>query len=246
MKKFLLLLLIITGLSYGKIGQGLSFDGGDDYVSIANETNFDFERTNSFSISAWVNPSVLRDQKVISKLNALSNYEGWEIQMLSAAGTFRLWFISVCCANALGLTSNTAIPINQWSHITMTYNGSSAASGVAFYINGIKDTLTINTDALTTSILNNVAPTIGSRTDQTDYWQGLIDDVRVYNRALTAAEVRQVYYGIPTTQYGLVGHWQLLGTSNNFAPDISGKKNHGTLVNGPTRGALSRTLRFRR
>ena len=128
----------------------------------------------------------------------------------------------------------------------MTYTGSSAASGVAFYINGLKDTLTDNSGTLTTSILNNVAPTIGSRADASDFWSGLIDDVRVYNRALSATEVRQVYYGIPTTQYGLVGHWQLLGTSNNFAPDISGKKNHGTLTNGPVRGALSKSLKFRR
>src|SRR3989344_5954676 len=38
----------------GKIGQALNFDGVDDYVDVANESNFDFERTDSFSISAWV------------------------------------------------------------------------------------------------------------------------------------------------------------------------------------------------
>ena len=52
----------------GKIGNGLSFDGTNDYVNIANESNFDFERTNSFSASAWVkNNSTTGEYPILSK-----------------------------------------------------------------------------------------------------------------------------------------------------------------------------------
>src|SRR3989344_6333653 len=66
----------------GKIGGGLSFDGVDDYVNISNESAFDFERTNPFSISAWVNyPSGSSDASIVSKMQNGGNFPGYEFSV---------------------------------------------------------------------------------------------------------------------------------------------------------------------
>src|SRR2546425_9375470 len=58
-----------TTFAPGEVGQAFSFDGVDDVVDIANEANFDFDRTNSFSIDAWINgtPKGVGNQFILSK-----------------------------------------------------------------------------------------------------------------------------------------------------------------------------------
>ena len=230
MKKFLLLLLIITGLSYGKIGQGLSFDGVNDYVQV-NTTGAG--TTNTVTLSAWIKlPSLTGYDPIVYEYP--NDSKGLAISGAPGNPLAYSWMNSIDeYEAATGLTISTEV----WHFIALVITPTAAT----VYLDGASWT---NIKTHTSKNMN--VPFYFAYDGGTRYLPGLIDEVRVYNRALSATEVRQVYYGIPTTQYGLVGHWQLLGTSNNFAPDISGKKNHGTLTNGPVRGALSKALKFRR
>ncbi len=69
---------------------------------------------------------------------------------------------------------------------------------------------------------------IGRRS--TYYLKGLIDDVRIYNRALSAGEIEDIYKGKNTSASGLVGHWSMHEGEEGFVSDISGNNNHGTIV----------------
>jgi hypothetical protein len=95
------------------------------------------------------------------------------------------------------------------------------------------------------------------RSDGTALWNGAIDDVRIYNRALSADEIKRLYKiggtarintSIPGPTNGLVGYWTFDGKdmSGVQAYDRSGNGNHGTLTNGPMRriGKIGQALEF--
>ncbi|KKT58929.1 MAG: protease Do, partial [Parcubacteria group bacterium GW2011_GWC1_45_13] len=82
-----------------------------------------------------------------------------------------------------------------WHHYTVTYDGSSFASGIKIYEDGISLALNVASDSLTGSILNNVNVEIGDRDSGASSlnYPGLIDEVRIYNRALSGDEIKRLY-----------------------------------------------------
>jgi hypothetical protein len=162
----------------GRFGKSLAFDGSSQYV-IAYDSGYQ-KLTGPLTLEAWVNPSNLSASNPEIIANSLSSY-GFRMRFLSG-GKVRF--------NAYGtsddtLDSNSTIPANQWSHIVMTYDGSYKK----IYING-------NLDAQepTTGSLNTGDPdvTIGANKGA-EYFPGKIDEVKIYNYALSASQVRTAY-----------------------------------------------------
>jgi len=158
---------------------------------------------------------------------------------------------------------------NVWKHVFVTYDGSSNVSGIKIYINGVSQTLTTQFNALSATIVNTVNLRIGGRYSGVSTvnapFPGRIDDVRVYNRVLSTAEIADLYtMGTATVNAstnalntnGLVGQWSLDGkqtvwTSSSAATtlDTSGNNNTGTLTNmsqstSVTPGKIGQALSF--
>jgi len=199
----------------GKIGQGLRFDGSDDYVvtSVGSESLYDFERTSPFSISFWLKPvhTDTSNQIPISKSSDQdSNYSGFHwVNNLScnysanAPGSIAFAFVNAWGSNYLCVFSAGTL-INQksqWIHYAVTYSGSAQASGIKMYQNGVALSLTTgsipNGNTLTSSSLNNYPVSFGARSDGSSSWHenynGSMDDVRIYNRELSITEIQQLY-----------------------------------------------------
>ena len=189
----------------GKIGQALEFDGSDDYVDIANESNFDFERTQPFSYSLWTKPKA-GDTSIslaLGKILDSGNFTGWALltnydysSNTEVAGRLAVALVNISgTTNAIGIEADSKINDGGWHHYTVTYDGSSFASGIKIYEDGISLALTVASDSLTGSILNNVNIEIGDRDSGASSlnYPGLIDDVRVYNRVLTSDEIKRLY-----------------------------------------------------
>ena len=87
--------------------------------------------------------------------------------------------------------SNSFLP-NAWTHVVVTYSGNSNASGVKIYKNGVSLPLTTNYDTLSASITGTTNWRIGDDSTS-DYASGIIDDVRFYNREVSAKEVQALY-----------------------------------------------------
>ncbi len=185
----------------GKRNYSLSFDGTDDYVSIVNESNFDFERTNAFSVCSWVNPVNDTDANhtIVAKMQDSSPFTGWELMLYDTNAsdsdgiTFSL--INTWSSNVLRVdAARNEIETGTWQHVCATYDGSSSTSGVSIYLNGVSKTVNSVLNSLSSSILNSLNLEIGSRQGGR-LMKGQIDDVRIYNYALSAAQVRNVYNG---------------------------------------------------
>lgn len=226
----------------GKLGKSLDFNGTSDYLSIANEANFDFERTNTFTLSAWIYRKTSNtEDAILGKTENNTTWRGYALYLqpnggCNGAGNNCVELdITSAGGNVISVESPlNSVPNNSWTHIVATYNGSSGASGVTLYINGTAQTPTVLENSLTSSILNNNNFTLGTDLagETADYFNGLIDEVRVYNRALTAGEVTRLYNLTKpkikaASDTGLVGYWSFEEGMGTKAGDMSGRGNHG-------------------
>ena len=191
-----------------KIDGGLHFGGstGDD-VSIANESNFDFERNNPFTIEYWSKPTSLQTGKVcpVSKLQNSGSFPGYEIghNISAAAGNNTPGYLRMILVNSatstkhqivVSTSSATNLNDGNWHHYVYTYSGSGTAAGVSIYQDGVALSLSSDEDDLASnSILNNTPVHIGSRENAGNWYNGLLDEVRISNNVRGANWITTEY-----------------------------------------------------
>ncbi len=210
----------------GAEGSGLHLhDGG--HVNLGNVARLN--DSDSFSFGLWVNPSNGRNRVVLGKTDASQLHRGYELSLLDGRVTVKLsrrqpgYVIKVT-------TRESLVPNDEWHHVFVTYDGSRRASGVTIYVDGQAQPVTVWSDALQFKggIRNNRPLLIGTR-DQGRDFQGSVDDVRVYGKRLTDAEVRAIYlenqlsfvHTVPRKrwtddQITLLSHFYLLNHDEQF------------------------------
>ncbi|WP_188197706.1 LamG-like jellyroll fold domain-containing protein [Nonomuraea sp. SYSU D8015] len=162
----------------GKHGQALSFNGTSSWVTIPHHPSL--AMTNALTLSAWVKPTTVDNWRtVIAKDFTLfdeSSYGLWASNGTGPAG-------GIFTERDYGRPAGTTrLPLNTWSHLAVTYDGTTAR----LFLNGTQ----LAQYALAGTIMEDGgAVHIGGNTSYGDYFQGAIDDVRIYNRAQTAAEI---------------------------------------------------------
>jgi len=172
----------------GKRGKALDFDGSNDYVLITNTSST--ELTADFTISAWIYPTSLYHTNyptIISKRNS-GNFDNmdWELfYYASPNADIEFWFGG---AGSVTLASGIRPPVNQWSMITVTRSGSS----FTFYNNGVFASSGNSGVAMPEGDNIRIGSLEAALTLE-DYFAGKIDEVRLYNRALSADEIRSLY-----------------------------------------------------
>jgi hypothetical protein len=186
----------------GKLGRALEFDGTDDWIEVANESIFDFERDQPFSVSFWLKPD-LNDssaQTLVSKASDYSPWKGWHVLL----NVFTSQAVAFCLTNSGGSdemcvhTGNRANSYDGgWHRYQVVHDGSGEAAGAKIYEDGKAVPLTIAIDELDASILNDVKVNIGGRGGGSpnggEVYKGLMDDVRIYPYALTEEEIKLDY-----------------------------------------------------
>ncbi|MCJ7778739.1 MAG: LamG domain-containing protein, partial [Sedimentisphaerales bacterium] len=161
----------------GKFAGALEFDGNGDYVEIGNESKFDI--TGQITISAWVNIT-----SVPTEWTALvtKGDSAWRISTESAQTAFHFGL-----DNSTWLNGQTRVDTGQWHHVVCVYDGRKMST----YVDGRLDVSRPRDGA----IGSNDSPVyIGENAEQTGrFWNGLIDDVRIYNYALKEADIIALY-----------------------------------------------------
>lgn len=240
----------------GKRGRALNFNT-DNFVRVSGVPVTSAVRT----YSAWISPRTSGESNfgtIIGTDVGGGAFTGlvWSLcsgdaECSSQSNTLQLYqFFSG--NDGIWHTGANTITLNAWNHVALVYDSGSSTNEPVFYINGVL--------AATTEVQN---PT-GTRVTDTDFhigayddsdnfgFDGLIDEVRVYNRALGASEIAKLYdsgavrinassadlTNGTTLEQGLVGHWTFDGP--DFADrvyDRSGNPNHGVLFNVATASA---------
>jgi hypothetical protein len=174
-----------TWSALGKFGAAVQFDGTDDYINILDANSLDL--TTGMTIEAWVNPTNVTGYKtVISKDNGTNNqsYTLSANNNTSGAANQRPNTRIRSGSTTTTITGTTKLILNTWAHLACTYDGTT----LRYYQNGVQ----VATVAVTASMTVTANPLrIGGTTAlAAQYFAGLIDEVRIYNRALTAVEIQ--------------------------------------------------------
>lgn len=177
-----------------RIGQCLGFDGLDDFVTVDDSANQVIPSGNAaFSISLWFNANVLTPVTVESLMtNELYQNDGFRFGVETGqyfGPQYRLFFWSTETVPAgvpgIELRSNLDIVAGTWYHAVISYTGSSAD----MYIDG-----NLEVSDSSGAVLSNIRPLdIGRAIGGKQPFEGSIDDVRIYNRALSLAEAVSLY-----------------------------------------------------
>jgi hypothetical protein len=163
----------------GKYGKALRFDGVNDLVNIPDTNSLDL--TTGMTLEAWVNPtSTLTGWDTV----LFKGYSTGLIYTLYANGDSNFPYTYITSNNAEhGMGGGARLQANTWAHLAATYDG----SVIKLFVNGVQ----VNSLSYAGTILtSNQVLSIGGNTIWTDEgFSGIIDEVRVYNRALTTSEI---------------------------------------------------------
>ncbi len=232
-----------TWSASGRYGGALSFDGSNDLVTVADANALDL--TTGMTLSAWLRPTTL---------------SGWRTALLKEAPSglsYALYahdnspqpaaYVNVGSDRSAAGTG--ALALNTWSHLASTYDGTT----LRLYVNGVL----VGSQAMTGAIAASTgALHIGGNTIWGEDFSGLIDDVRVYNRALSVSEIQTDLNGavvppVPDTTPPVVALTAPLAGSVSGSVTVSATATDGVgvtsvqfLLDGATLGAADTSAPF--
>lgn len=228
----------------GKTGNGSTFDGVKYYVDAGNASNLNI--TGNITIGAWIKPNTLARSAVVAK--DFTDVRGY---MFGIESTGEVYMEK---DGLILLNAGTTMSAGGWNHIAVTFDG----AGWTTWLNGVPAATSGDISGIPSQTTTSL--TVGRRnyTGVESYFDGIIDEVKIYNRALSAAEIKNLYnstqkmfVNMPQNNFltdGLVGFWSFNGPdmSGLTAIDRSGSGNNGTLTGGPTAipGMVGQALNF--
>ena len=172
-----------TWTTSGKHGSALSFNGSNSYVDLGRAPSL--QNTGSMTWSAWVKASgnPAGDGEIIALSDSSS---GWQLKITPDTGhrTFGI-AVSGSVGSRVQRYSKTVYSLNTWYFVAGVYDAS--AKTLDIYVNGVVDNGTLTGTVPASQYLPALNASIGKRSDGS-YFKGVIDDIRMYRRALAASE----------------------------------------------------------
>lgn len=196
----------------GEHDQAFSFDGANGYVEVPDSPSLSITGPLTLQASVKLDTNTV-PQSIIEKYDT-PGANGYVLR-LNAVGKLEAAVCNRITCGRAAATGETTVSTGIWHRVAAVYDG----NDIRLYLDGILDT-TFHTDLAPTDGVSSLK--IGARGDDADWrFNGLIDDVKIYNRALSYSEISQIT--------GLVSYWP--GDGNTY--DVVGK-NTGQLFGGAT------------
>jgi PKD repeat protein len=163
-------------INSGRYGKALKFDGVNDWVTVNDSASLDL--ASSMTLEAWVYPQTTAGWRTV----ILKEKWGDAVYYLDSSNDAKLPNSGINIAGVKEIQGATPLPLNQWSHLASTYDGQYHR----LYVNGIEVAKRAQNGPIQQS---DGALRIGGNKVWGEYFQGYIDEVRIYNRALTPTEI---------------------------------------------------------
>ena len=162
----------------GRYGSALSFNGSSNRVNINDANSLDL--TTGMTLEAWVYPTVLSGWRTII-LKEISGGLAYALYAYDNAPRPAAYINTG--GNDLSVAGTSSIPLNAWAHLATTYDGAT----LRLFVNGSQ----VGSKAISGAIRVSTSPLrIGGNAIWGEYFSGRIDEVRIYNRALSQAEIQ--------------------------------------------------------
>jgi len=184
----------------GMVGKALDFDGSGDYVVIPDDDSLSFvdgDPDEPFSVSAWVYMrNTVTTQRFVGK--AVSLGSGYAEYLLTTTGANYFGFF-ICDASYnqfsfIGRIWNQPPDLEQWYHLVGTYDGLGETSGIKLYVDGVQVDNSDSAVGPYDNMENTDIPVyLGYYPGYSNYLNGKLDEVAIWNKELTSTEVFDLY-----------------------------------------------------
>ncbi|MHC4740183.1 MAG: LamG-like jellyroll fold domain-containing protein, partial [Planctomycetota bacterium] len=206
-------------------GWCLDFTGENNYVTLPNESFFDI--TSNVSVMGWMKASYVDWRNFSTIIAKGKDPTGWALQKAGKTNAMS-FYVAASGMPWDGIKAGTNVFDGQWHHVAGVYDGSNAY----IYIDGGLDSNSVGCSGSITT--NDWDVYIGENSQSLDEgtsareWEGLIDDVRIYNYALTQSEVNDIYTGGAPTPPGQASNPTPAQSATNISIDADLSWNAGT------------------
>ncbi|MBM3989373.1 MAG: DUF1553 domain-containing protein [Planctomycetes bacterium] len=177
-------------LGGGKFGAGASFDGDGGLLldGLAG-----FGRHDEISIALWIRPSERNARAAIVHASGFytqdADASGIELELVD--GHVRWSAIHFWPGSAASVRVREPLPLDVWTHLVVSYDGSARASGLRVHVNGVPENVEVVRDGLDGPLAGHTLE-LGSRSRGSGFRGGAIDELRVWRRALTSVQAREL------------------------------------------------------
>ena len=163
---------LVSGATWttGKFGKGISLDGSSGYINLGGE-----DITGNWTIGVWVNgqPSTTRNEVLLSGPSSAIKINQWN----------KTGKVGISIYGVKDHAYNYSIPSNQWTHLTFV----GTSTGTALYANGVlKETIDAKMNGPMALVGVEAQPGTGLKTS---YFKGSLDELKIFNKALSASEI---------------------------------------------------------
>ncbi len=183
----------------GKIGTGLNFDGGptggDDLVNAGNGTSVN--NLGVMTVAAWIKVDTVGEAgnpgRIVHKATGTAPLNGWQFV---TQGTNQIGFaVDYTTTDLVRTSAANAISPGVWHHVVVTWNGTATATNVLMYVDGVAVGSYATTTNASGDRVSDASANIylGNEVNGARTLDGVLDDVRVYNRVLSPTEIQAVH-----------------------------------------------------
>ena len=176
----------------GKVKNAVQFTGDDPVdLPIGN-----FARHQPFSVSLWLKTPGEKERAVVfHRSRAWTDAASRGYELLIEDGRLKWSLIHFWPGNAISIVANDKVPVETWTHVVVSYDGSSRADGLKIFVNGYMADTSVVRDCLTKEITggggDNIA--LGERFRDRGFQGGMIDEFRVFEREIVSLEALMIY-----------------------------------------------------
>ncbi len=148
----------------------------------------DFDRDQKFSGAVWVKPLTNQTGAIFARMNEGDIQRGWDLWLEDgrpAAHIIHSW-----SDDAIKVSAKSKLPAEKWSHVGVTYDGSSKAEGLRIFVNGEEQPVNVDKNTLKKTVRTDAPFTIGKRNGGPQLEQAGIQDIRLFDTELARSEVK--------------------------------------------------------
>jgi hypothetical protein len=172
----------LTSDRFGNVNSAYNFNGINNYISAVRNN------LNQFSVSLWFNANL--NQEYSPFVDA--NNSNWEIYLIYLKPTFTKWITAP--SNYEEFISTTTVPLSQWQHIVYTYT----SNNVNVYLNGVLISSFSNVSLVNSN--NGLYYFGASISGSSQFYEGKLDDIGIWNRILTQDDITNLYNSANTNE----------------------------------------------
>ncbi|HXD85265.1 MAG TPA: DUF1553 domain-containing protein [Urbifossiella sp.] len=151
----------------------------------------DFDRTQPFAVSAWVQLTKRNSNgSILARMDESQAHRGWDVWL--QGDRIGMHILSSYPQDAAKVVAKNPLPVNKWVHVAVAYDGTGKAAGIKVYYDGAVQPTTVENDSLKSTIKTTVPLKIGQRNTTARVNGVALRDLRIYDKPISAIDAKQL------------------------------------------------------